>query len=654
MIIVLPLILLLFFWVRLAGLEGGSHNGLRDSFLRAALLYGAAVVALIEGLGALLLLNTQAVTTCFVVLVCVVALWPGGPGAVRRWADLIRRRWEDSRRRDIVFGLVLCLWFAVLLVIAVMAAPGNNDSLSYRLPRVMEWWQNKTVAFFPTQFLPQNYHAPFAEWNLLVLALLSGGDRWFALVQWSAMVGSCIVVSLLAGQLGADRMRAQQAIALVACAPMAVLQATSTQNDLTAGFFLAVFVYFGLRATEKSPVALSDAAWAGLALGLGALTKLTAGIFAMPFVVWIGLRMVSRGWVRGLAASVLASAIGLAVWAGHGWRNTDMFGRPTGPAGVPASRGAPVEMQNTIMWPYGPATMDPFRLSDVLFRNAALHGNIPEFPAFGAKVTDAVWRIAEILGLPYNDPATTWRGGNFWLYDVRHEDLSGNFPQLFLFSLASLSLLSVSRREAWLRAFFYWLCLGVAALLFCLLLRWQLFNSRYHLALFTVMAPFTAALLPLPRPKVAGPLVMVGLAAWAWPFLVANDTRPLLGSRSIFTVPRDRQYFTGDEDYYNSVSQVVGLLAARGVDSFGLQVEGAERVYPFWALYQSATGKRPTITQVNVTNCSRDTLQRPTPSYVVVTYPLEDSVLRVDGWTYGRIHSDRYLSLFQKDPAPTP
>ncbi len=75
--------------------------------------------------------------------------------------------------------------------------------MSYHLARVAHWGQNHTVAFYPTHIVRQLYQPPWAEYAMLHLYILAGGDRLANLVQWVAMAVSLVGVSVIARQLGA-------------------------------------------------------------------------------------------------------------------------------------------------------------------------------------------------------------------------------------------------------------------------------------------------------------------------------------------------------------------------------------------------------------------------------------------------------------------
>ena len=103
--------------------------------------------------------------------------------------------------------LVMAGWVALVVALsgatALFAVPITWDSMSYHLARIAHWGQNHTVAFYPTHIVRQLYQPPWAEYAMLHLYILAGGDRLANLVQWVAMAVSLVGVSVIARQLGA-------------------------------------------------------------------------------------------------------------------------------------------------------------------------------------------------------------------------------------------------------------------------------------------------------------------------------------------------------------------------------------------------------------------------------------------------------------------
>ena len=109
------------------------------------------------------------------------------------------------------------------------------------MPRVAHWAQNQSVEHFATGIEQQNSRPAFAEYAILQFYVLAQGDRLANFVEWLAMFGSVIGVSLLAGLLGASLAGQFLAAIFVASLPMGIIQASSTMNDYVVGLWLVCF-----------------------------------------------------------------------------------------------------------------------------------------------------------------------------------------------------------------------------------------------------------------------------------------------------------------------------------------------------------------------------------------------------------------------------
>jgi hypothetical protein len=190
------------------------------------------------------------------------------------------------------------------------------------MPRVFFWFQNDSVARYATPEGRQIFASPFAEYCILQLKILAGGtDRLSNIVQWLAYLSSIMTVSLIAGRLGADR-RGQQVAAIAAAATaMAILQASTTQNDLVTAFWCLAGVYWIVDYIAEHPQGRGGtlwwALWLGSALGLAVLSKQTAYLALAPFLLWLAILAARRdGLLRTAGLAGVVVLITLAIVSG--------------------------------------------------------------------------------------------------------------------------------------------------------------------------------------------------------------------------------------------------------------------------------------------------------------------------------------------------
>src|ERR1700761_2341220 len=103
----------------------------------------------------------------------------------------------------------VAIYFIALIAVligltALFAAPNTWDSMEYHMPRVVEWMVNRGIQFYPTIDHQQLTMPPLAEYTILHLDLLYGGDRLANFVQWFSYVGCILGVTLIVEELGGD------------------------------------------------------------------------------------------------------------------------------------------------------------------------------------------------------------------------------------------------------------------------------------------------------------------------------------------------------------------------------------------------------------------------------------------------------------------
>jgi hypothetical protein len=197
-------------------------------------------------------------------------------------------------------------------------------------------------------------------------------------------------------------------------------------------------------------------------------------------------------------------------------------------------------------------------------------------------------------------------------------------PLHFLLILGTAAVLVWRRPLGSLRCQ-YALTVLAGALLFCWVFRWQHWHGRLHTPLFLLAAPLVGTLL---QPFTVG-WRTPALALFFWlasvPWLVANQMRPLVtlpetrltySSPSIFTVPRERQYF--GEDVTAVYLRVVRDLARTGCIDLGLVGGEETRVYPLFP-FARARGLDLRLYYVFVQNETRELEEHPRLCALFVT-----------------------------------
>jgi Dolichyl-phosphate-mannose-protein mannosyltransferase len=533
-----------------------------EAVLRSAVTTGVLVVVITELLSWFNILAFDFLALAWIL--CVVA---AGALVFRRCRDVEMRTITQNISPYPLCHIPIAIILIITLLIALFAPPNTYDSMTYHMSRVSQWVHHANVKHYPTNITRQLYANPWAEFLILHLQILSmGSDRLANLVQWGSFAGSMIAVGMITGRLGFNRNVQYLAALFVATTPMAILQSTSTQNDLVCAFWVSCTVYF-LLVTILAESEQGEGAFffASLSCALAFLTKSTALIFISPFFAWFLLHRLRIKSPTLLLELTGTAGIILSLNCGHLLRNYSLFGNPL---------LDPAEADL-----YANGTHSLAALLSNLIKNVMLHTGtlLTPFNNFMCYCTD---RIHDWLQFSPDDPRTTYPGFPFHCHFSSvslSENDSGNILLMGCFVLG-ISIIIYRKPPTIVKS--YLLCLLTGFVLFAFLLKWQPWGSRLQLPFFVLSAvPCAVAAYYLPHPEKWSRYLVLLLFIASLQWLLANKQRPLLGSGNVLFTPRMDQYFAGNE-----YSEAIRIIAASGIRKVGIKCGRDSMEYPLWQL----------------------------------------------------------------------
>lgn len=201
---------------------------------------------------------------------------------------------EQSSRWTTLQRLLALTIISLLIPIAALATlypPSNWDSMTYHLSRVAMWIQNRSVFPYHTNNFRQVQLTPGAEYLILIEQLFWFSDTFANWIQLSAFIALGIGTYGWCTHWGISRVSSLLLILTTFSAPMIVLQAQTTQNDLAAAvpvFLLFVLVVDRLICRPKEalirPLSHIEVIAIPLSLAVGHLIKPTATLISLPLV----------------------------------------------------------------------------------------------------------------------------------------------------------------------------------------------------------------------------------------------------------------------------------------------------------------------------------------------------------------------------------
>jgi hypothetical protein len=470
--IVLPLVVFLLFYLVL------RKNGMgeRRSCLAAATFSGTSVVVITELLSVVGLVTRAGVAVSYLVIgiaVGVVLFKTERPANIEPGSGLTDGREAGGLDRITKALLLGCAFIAVLVgLTALIAPPSNTDAMSYHMPRIVMWINNHNVRFFPTANYTQIIYGAFAEYSILHTMLLWGSDRFANMIQFFCFLGCPVAVSYIVKLVGGTA--EAQALAAIVCLtiPEGILEASGPMTTYSSAFWLVTAAAFLFAFNENAD--WLNTVGIGLASGLAIFAKGTAYFF-LPFIAlatwWVGPKVSQMALLKRIPVFV---ALILVINAPQYIRNYDFDGSPLG---LPLNYGA---VKFTIEGKSVQST-----LANIL-RNVSLHAGSP-VDSLNARIEHGFRKAIQFIGVDPDDPRQVIWGQPFQVNHLSFNELvAGNPLHAILLVLAAIIIfVKVKRRE---NRILVWYSLGLIAafVVFCALLKWQMWTSRYHLPFFVL------------------------------------------------------------------------------------------------------------------------------------------------------------------------
>lgn len=324
-----------------------------------------------------------------------------------------------------VWVCVMLLGVAHLIVIA-RCPPHNWDSMTYHLARMAYYLQQGHLGAFDANYWAQVMHPKNSTLLLIWSWLVSGRINHLQLVQFAAYWVSITAVYGIARELHRSRAAAFFAAGAFGLVIEALLQASTTQNDLVITAMVALYIYFMLRFRHRRCV--SYLILAALAAGMGIGTK-ASFLLLVPCLAVIGLYAVLTSqaprlrtrlqYVALTAGLVVAACVVFALPAGY-LENIRRYGHPIGPEAVRHQHSFEGSSFGYRMR-HGTRNMFRFAMDGISLEAWPLH---PRAVVPWGKVRTAMGNALETLGLDLEDPSACRAPFQYSGHPHAHEDKS--------------------------------------------------------------------------------------------------------------------------------------------------------------------------------------------------------------------------------------
>lgn len=464
-------------------LNNRKSNQYQESVIHAIIVWNLCSFVIVELLSGLYMLTGQGVAFLWGITDISLAFYAG-------------MYWFRNKKINTGFGkgilqtgkflwnhkLIAVAGIAVLLLAAV-TIPYTPDSLTYHIPRIAHWAQNRSVAHFATNDVRQLSSPVLAEFiNVQVYLLTGKRDNWLNLLQAFSYLINGWMVYRIAVKIGCKEKFAALATLLFMTMPIAFGEALTTQVDLFAAVWLLIFIYYYIDVYETEKLTadkrtLNACMGMGVCISFGYLAKPSVNIGMAVLLLLLLIRCIKRGDRIAEIGKLLICVLPMVILPllPELVRNHHTF----------AALSDPSTGKRQLV-----GTMRPHYLLVNLLKNFAQ--NWPNIYLHDSEewIAKIVMIVAGILRVDINDASIAEDGIAYIMPTppVYNNDTASNPVVMILASVGFLFCLTRIRRHKNIGNR-YSLWAMTLFIVFCGAVRWEPFVTRYMLAYLALLCP---------------------------------------------------------------------------------------------------------------------------------------------------------------------
>lgn len=387
--------------------------------------------------------------------------------------------------RDNKIGIAFFLVFVAMFCLAIFTIPYNWDSMTYHLPRITEWAQNKSVAHYATYDV-RRLTSPVlpAFINLQVYIFGGSNDSIFNLLQYCSYITNAILIYQICNKFELEKKYCWLGMLLFASMPISFGEALSTQVDQFSTMWLLMFVYllvdmlrenYCLQCNRKT---VFDVVLLSSCIAYGYLAKPSIMFAMVFFALWLLVACIKRkDKVKDMANLILLAAIIIVlIISPEVIRNIITFGSISDPI---AGKRQLVE------------TLNPLYLLVNTLMNYTV--NLPNiFIDWKDIIEHGVYWVAFILNVNISSPLIAEDGVPFYLHEAgRYNHDTAINPTIVIAATIAffwLILTKIKRKKLDFQG--YYIVFSFVAFLFlCCFVKWEPFVTRYMLSYLALLCP---------------------------------------------------------------------------------------------------------------------------------------------------------------------
>lgn len=394
--------------------------------------------------------------------------------------------WGKLRRGYGIWGWGI---FSVIMIIsALKVIPYNWDSMTYHCARLFHWKQNMSISHFATGISRQVSSPLLGDLvNLNVYIITGNGSSILNLLQCFSYLANGVLVYNIARKLDLSKTNCIMATVLFYTTPIAVAEAFTTQVDNFATIWLLAFVYVVLDFLNKNEriefdrKTIAKVCFLSVCVALGYMAKPSVGFGMLIFGIWLFVMTMIRKdkWSILIAYIGIAAIIILAILLPEWIRNIATF-------------GALADQETGAKQLIG--SLHPRHILVNMVKNIAF--NLPSIWVYnGEKYIELFVRgFSTYLGIDIDNPVISENGTSYRIHAPQTYGCDTAVNPIITW-LTLLSILFIIWK--WKKFFKetddrrrgYVISVIFSFFIFCALLRWEPFVSRYMISYLALLCP---------------------------------------------------------------------------------------------------------------------------------------------------------------------
>lgn len=542
------------------------------------------------------------------------------------------------------------LWITGMIVLglAFLTVPYNWDSMTYHLPRMMQWAQNKSAAHYATNDVRQLASPVLAEFVNVQVYLLSGKrDVFWNLLQAASYLTDAWIVYKIAVKIGADRKYAYLSTLLFMTMPIAFSEALNTQVDLYASLWLLIFVYHFIDLFEAGQLTadrntLKKCLTMGACVSFGFLTKPSVDVGMAVLLFGLLIRCIRRRDTWQAIAKIVICVLPVVLlplipeWV----RNYNTF----------SSLGNSAVGQRQLV-----GTLAPHYVLMNFIKNYAQ--NWPNIYLYDSAewMAKIVSLAAVILRVDINAPSISEDGRAYVMNEAPtyNHDSAINPIVTILATLCFIRYI-LRRRKNNSAGNSYTLYSMVSFVVFCAVVRWEPYVSRYMLSYLALLCPMIGYQIQM----------ITNESKPGWARQAAVPIIYFLCLTELFSLTRYHQekwheeasrrpigYFAHNRAIWMEYEEVFGWLNENGYDTLGIKVGPMNYEYPMWVMPEGPDIRIENILVQNASKIYEDTSYIP-DCVIMDIGSKNDETITVHGQLYKReseFMDNEHLAVYVKE-----